>query len=122
MDMLKDVLDKSWGEINAPADYLLLQWPLPESAYYRVFFHARNGSWNQDLILRRSEAAQCWLAATRVLDKHGRDVAFRRGPEPRPATSILRPVRAARMCASSRGGEPPWRSPRMGNRLTFQVP
>jgi hypothetical protein len=49
---------------------------LPEQAYYRIFFHARNGSWNQDLILRRSQAASCWLAATRVLGRDGGSVAF----------------------------------------------
>jgi hypothetical protein len=69
MDANQDVLSKQWGEINSPADYLLLKWPLPESVYYRIFFHARNGSWNQDLILKRSVTTECWLAATRVLGK-----------------------------------------------------
>ncbi len=34
--------------------------------YYRAFFHARDGNWRQDLILKRSVEAECWLAATRV--------------------------------------------------------
>jgi hypothetical protein len=66
-----DVVERLWGEMNSPADYLLLEWPLAESVYYRIFFHARNGSWNQDLLLRRSEIASCWLAATRVLGIRG---------------------------------------------------
>lgn len=65
-----------WGEINAPADYKLLQWKLPSSIYYRVFFHARNGAWNQDLQLRRSDISSCWLAATRILDRSGVGVRF----------------------------------------------
>ena len=61
-----DVLSLNWGECNSPADYKMVKWPLPDSVYYRVTFHARNGHWHQDLILRRSIKAQCWLAATRV--------------------------------------------------------
>jgi hypothetical protein len=76
MDVGRDVLERPWGEINAPADYLIVKWPLAPSVYYRVFFHARNGSWRQDLILKRSDAAQCWLAATRVFDKRGKEVVF----------------------------------------------
>ena len=70
-DLGKDILEASWGEINAPADYQLGRWPIPENAYFRAFFHARNGSWHQDLILRKSSAAQCWRAATRVLGRSG---------------------------------------------------
>ncbi len=66
MSLQTVVPDTNWGEINSPADYLSLKWPLSESAYYRVFFHARNGSWVQDLILKRSKTVDCWLHATRV--------------------------------------------------------
>jgi hypothetical protein len=76
MDANRDVFSRNWGEINSPADYLIVEWPLPESVYYRIFFHARNGSWNQDLILKRSDSAQCWLAATHVKDRSGREVVF----------------------------------------------
>jgi hypothetical protein len=76
MDANKDVLNRSWGEINSPADFLIIEWPLPESVYYRIFFHARNGSWNQDLILKRSSKRGYWPAATRVMDKKGREVVF----------------------------------------------
>ncbi len=72
----KDVLEKQWSEINSPADYLIVEWVLPPSVYYRIFFHARNGSWNQDLVLKRSSSAECWLAATRVLDRNGKEVTF----------------------------------------------
>jgi hypothetical protein len=76
MDVSRDVFERPLGEINAQADYLIVKWPLPSSVYYRVFCHARNGSWNQDLILKRSDAAQCWLAATRVFDKRGKEIIF----------------------------------------------
>lgn len=76
MDANRDVLNHSWGELNSPADYLIVEWPLPESVYYRVFFHARNGNWHQDLILKRSSSAECWLAATQVKDKSGKEVVF----------------------------------------------
>ena len=66
MDAAADVYKESWGEINAPADFRLVKWRLPTDVYYRVFVHARNGNWHQDLILRRSDADRCWLAATRV--------------------------------------------------------
>jgi hypothetical protein len=72
----KDVMRENLGEINAPAIFTRVAWQLPESVYYRIFFHARNGSWNQDLILKRSDAAKCWLAATRVKDRSGREVVF----------------------------------------------
>ena len=73
MDTCRDVFNKPWGEINAPADFLIVKWQLPPSVYYRIFFNARNGSWHQDLILRKSESARCWLAATRVRDRTGRN-------------------------------------------------
>ena len=71
MNANRDIMSRQWGEINAPADYLNVNWTLPESVYYRVFFHARNGSWNQDLLLKRSTLAGCWLAAVCVRGKVG---------------------------------------------------
>lgn len=76
LNISKDIFQRDWGELNSPADFLLVSWPLSSSIYYRVFFHARNGSWHQDLILRKSETANCWLAATRVTGRNGRDVIF----------------------------------------------
>jgi hypothetical protein len=71
MDESVDVLNTRWGELNSPADYSILQWPLRSLAYYRMFFHARNGSWTQDLQLRKSVEDECWLAATRVRARDG---------------------------------------------------
>lgn len=71
MDTIQEIMNRHWGEINAPADFLSVKWNLPEFAYYRIFFHARNGSWNQDLLLRRLTSASCWLAATCVRGKVG---------------------------------------------------
>ncbi|WP_019498588.1 hypothetical protein [Pseudanabaena sp. PCC 6802] len=76
MDASRDIFKKYWGEINSPADFLIGRWSLLPAAYYRVSFHARNGIWSQDLILKRSEQAECWLAATRVLGRNGRDVTL----------------------------------------------
>lgn len=75
MDANKDIMENHWGEINAPADYRFVEWPLPEEIYYRIFFHARNGSWVQDLMLKRSASVECWLAATRVKSGTG-DIIF----------------------------------------------
>jgi hypothetical protein len=71
MDNDRDVFSRDFGELNAPAIALLLRWPLAESVYYRAFFSARNGSWHQDLVLRRSTSAGCWLAATRIVGGKG---------------------------------------------------
>jgi hypothetical protein len=76
MDANRDLFTHDWGEINSPADFLIGEWPLPASVYFRSYFHARNGSWNQDLILKRSASAKCWLAATHVKDRSGREVDF----------------------------------------------
>jgi hypothetical protein len=76
LDSSRDVLNESWGEMNSPADFKLDRWSLAPRVYYRVAFHARNGNWNQDLILNRSDAAGCWLAATRVRSRDGRATAF----------------------------------------------
>jgi hypothetical protein len=69
-------IKKQWGEISAPAEYNLVKWPLSGSEYYRVFIHARNGQYHQDLLLRRSDASQCWLAATRVSTTDGASYRF----------------------------------------------
>lgn len=71
METNQQVDTQVWGEINCPADFKFCKWELPESVYYRVFFHARNGAWNQDLILKKSNETGCWLAATRVVNKNG---------------------------------------------------
>lgn len=71
MNANRDIMSRQWGEINAPADYLNVKWTLTESVYYRVFFHARNGSWNQDMLLKRSTSAGGWLAAACVRGKVG---------------------------------------------------
>jgi hypothetical protein len=76
MDVEADVASEKLGEINAPAIYRLVKWPMQESVYYAVTFHARNGSWSQHLLLRRSSKARCWLAATRVWDRSNREVVF----------------------------------------------
>jgi hypothetical protein len=68
VDAGRDLQVDDWGEISAPAAYKNLSWPLRDQLYYRVFHHARNGHWHQDIILRRSNEAQCWLCATRVSD------------------------------------------------------
>lgn len=69
-------IKKQWGEISAPAEYNLVKWPLSANEYYRVFIHARNGQYHQDLLLRRSDASQCWLAATRVSTIDGASFRF----------------------------------------------
>jgi hypothetical protein len=76
VDTSRNVFQRAWGELNSPADVILAPWPLAPSVYYRIFFHARNGAWNQDLILRKSQRAQCWLAATKVMAANGSDVRF----------------------------------------------
>lgn len=62
----RDIFSREWGELNSPADYTHMRWSLPNEAYYRVFFHARNGNWHQDLQLKKSDKAGCWLVATKV--------------------------------------------------------
>jgi hypothetical protein len=69
-------LTKQWGEISAPAEYNFVKWPLSPNEYYRVFIHARNGQYHQDLQLRRSDISECWLAATRVTGNDGITVRF----------------------------------------------
>ena len=73
----KDIFHKEHGELNSPADYFLLKWKLPNKIYYRVFFSARNGQWHQDLILNKSEKSKCWLAATIVKDKFGKEIVHK---------------------------------------------
>lgn len=77
MDTNGQVFQHNWGELHSPAAFFHGQWKLPASVYYRIFFDARNGAWHQDLILNRSDVARCWLAATRVLGKNGRDEVLR---------------------------------------------
>lgn len=77
MDTGRDIYHAMVGEISAPAEFRIVEWSLPASAYYRAFFAARNGQWHQDLQLRRSDAAHCWLAATRVQGTDGRTEVFR---------------------------------------------
>lgn len=71
MDVGQDLRTDHWGEISAPAVFNMLRWPLRDSMYYRIFHHARNGQWHQDLILKKVDVAQCWLCATRVSDFQG---------------------------------------------------
>jgi hypothetical protein len=66
----------SWGEISAPAEYRPVKWKLDETCYYRIFFHARNGQWHQDLVLRKSSEANCWLASTVVVGRNGRGIIY----------------------------------------------
>jgi Effector-associated domain 11 len=76
MQTNKDVGSWQHGELNSPADYPPIKWGLQGSMYLRFFFNARNGAWHQDLILKKSVSANCWLAATMVKGKNGRDVIF----------------------------------------------
>ncbi|WP_228894788.1 hypothetical protein [Pseudoduganella aquatica] len=69
-------LNKQWGEISAPAEFNFVKWQLTPHEYYRVFIHARNGQYHQDLQLRRSHIAECWLAATRVTGADGATIRF----------------------------------------------
>ena len=69
-------LTRQWGEISAPAEFNLVKWPLTPNEYYRVFIHARNGQYHQDLQLRRSDSSECWLAATRVTETDGTTIRF----------------------------------------------
>lgn len=90
MDLGKDVVTKDWGEINSPADYLMVAWPLRDSLYYRVFFHARNGSWHQDLLLRKLNSQGYWAAATRVVGPKG-DILFEHTDDPEYSDHFGRP-------------------------------
>lgn len=69
-------LNQRWAEISAPAEFSVVRWPLSSHEYYRVFIHARNGQYHQDLQLRRSAISECWLAATRVTATDGSTVRF----------------------------------------------
>ena len=71
MDSNREIRNDDWGEISAPAEYKHVRWKLPDQVYLRIFHHARNGQWSQDLILQRNDTAQCWLCATRVSDFQG---------------------------------------------------
>ena len=71
-------LNKVYCEISAPAEFDLVKWTLAPSEYYRIFIHSRNGQWHQDLQLKRSEIARCWLSATRVFARDGATIRFER--------------------------------------------
>ncbi len=68
MDSGSEVRNDDWGEISAPAEYKHVRWKLSDQVYLRIFHHARNGQWSQDMILQRNDIAQCWLCATCVSD------------------------------------------------------
>ena len=70
----RELLNSQLGEISAPAICNAVKWPLSSSEYYRIFVHARNGQYHQDLQLNRSEVSNCWLAATRVFGIDGSSV------------------------------------------------
>ena len=72
-----EIFSKLWGEMSAPAEFNIVKWELKNEIYYRIFFHARNGQWHQDLVLKRSDKAECWLASTIVFDTNGRDIVYR---------------------------------------------
>jgi hypothetical protein len=72
-----EIFSKFWGEMSAPAEFNMVKWKLKNEIYYRIFFHARNGQWHQDLVLNRSDKAECWLASTIVFDTNGRDIVYR---------------------------------------------
>lgn len=71
-----EVINKELGEHNSPAWGAIVEWPMLDRLYVRIFFSARNGQWHQDLQLLRSDEDRCWLAATRVIGRNGRDVLF----------------------------------------------
>lgn len=71
LDASAEISRVQWGELNAVADYVPVRWSLEANVYYVIHFFARNGNWSQELQLRRSESARCWLAATRVLGTDG---------------------------------------------------
>jgi hypothetical protein len=76
MDANRNILTQSYEEVSGGGDTAgaiagSVTWKLPESVYYRIFFMARNGPWTQDLQLKKSTKANCWLAATRVKGKRG---------------------------------------------------
>lgn len=73
----KQLVSKQHGELNTVADFHLVKWPMKENEYYRVTFFARNGNWTQDLILKKSLKAECWLAATIVRDRTGRNIVHK---------------------------------------------
>lgn len=65
-DAGSDVVNETLGELNAPAIFRTLRWPLLDDLYYRVWFGARNGQWRQDLILKKPDEAKCWLGAAKI--------------------------------------------------------
>lgn len=76
MNRPMEVMNRELGEHHSPAWAALVEWPLRDRFFARIFFNARNGQWHQDLQLLRSDEDGCWLAATRVIGRNGRDVLF----------------------------------------------
>jgi hypothetical protein len=80
-DTRQTIMDYNLGEISgggksgttAVALMLNGNWKLRPYVHYSISFSARNGVWHQDLYLRKSTKAQCWLAATRVWDGPGKE-------------------------------------------------
>ena len=70
-DPARDIHVLRWDNVVAPAEYIHVRLPLPDELYWRILFTARNGSWHQDLILRRSNGDRCWLAATQIFGLQG---------------------------------------------------
>lgn len=74
----RDILKRQIGELNSPAVYEIVKFPLRDHLKLRFFFNARNGAWTQDLQLRKSVGKSYWPAAVRVLGSNGRDVRLNR--------------------------------------------
>jgi hypothetical protein len=75
-DSQRIIVDRNFGELSGGGDSAgalvwPLSWPLADRVNYGISFSARNGMWTQVLKLRKSQKADCWLAATRVYGKHG---------------------------------------------------
>jgi len=67
----KNVLIQKLDNFSAPAVMLKGPWSLSDDIYYRIFFHARNGQWTQDLIMKKSLEDGYWPVCTRVHNNKG---------------------------------------------------
>ena len=76
INIIEYVLVKSHEELSSVFDFYTTQHSLRENAYYRIYFTARNERWSQDLILRKSEKYQRWLASTIVRNKKGKGIVY----------------------------------------------
>lgn len=80
VDTGQTLMDSNLGEISGggksgtAALWWNVAWKLRPSIHYSIWFSARNGVWHQDLQLRKSTKAQCWLAATRVTSGSGKEL------------------------------------------------